>query len=47
MQNRATKTKFANFMINHIEKENWLSHKVIDVSWSLFWKKRNTEGFEY
>ena len=46
MQNRATKTKFADFMINHIEKENWLSHKVIDVSWSLLWEKRNTEGFE-
>ena len=27
IQNRATKTKFADFMINHIEKENWLSHR--------------------
>ena len=46
MQNRASKIKFADFMINHIEKKNWLFGKAIDVAWFLLWEKINIEGFE-
>ena len=46
IQDRATKTKLDDFMLNQTEKGNQLSHEVINLIYSLLWEKRNIDRFE-
>ena len=46
IQDRATKTKLDDFMLNQTEKGNQLSDEVINLISSLLWEKRNIDRFE-